>query len=132
MFEKIDETNVLLYAARFYHNPQYDTVEFYDDLKRVSYIKRLLNKYKECKEIKPRLIVNHLIVLYNVFGQFADYILFIKLRNYLDLLIPFLVLIGKCPKSVTNFGVKGETVVTKDINIDEDLLTLLKSYYGSD
>lgn len=131
MLEKIDESNVLLYAARFYDNPScYDTVEFYEDLKRVSYIKRLFNKYEQTGDIKVRLIVNHLIVLYNVFGSFANYILFIKLREYLPTLIPFLILIQKCPRKVDNIGLTGDTVFTSDINIDQDVVDILRESYG--
>ena len=131
MSEKIDESNVLLYAARFYDNPNcYDTVEFYEDLKRVSYIKRLFNKYVQTKKIKEHLIVNHLIVLYNVFGSFTNYILFIKLRDYLPLLIPFLILIHKCPRTVENIGLTGETIQISDINIDEDIVRILREKYG--
>ena len=61
--QKLDESNFILYAAAHYDNPQcYDTDEFYDDLKRFKYLKRLFNRYKETGELKERLILNHLIV----------------------------------------------------------------------
>ena len=67
--QQLDDTNFMLYAAAHYDNPQcYDTDEFYDDLKRFKYLKRLLNRYKETGELKERLILNHLTVIYNVFG----------------------------------------------------------------
>ena len=57
MIDRLDETNFLLYAAKHYDNPQcYDTIEFYDDLKRFKYIKRLLNRYHEEGDLKERLI----------------------------------------------------------------------------
>ena len=131
MDDKIDESNVLLYAARFYENPNcFDTVEFYDDLKRLSYIKRLFNKYRESGDIKERLVLNHLIILYNVFGTFATKMLFLKLPEYLDILIPFLVHIGKCPTVVSNIGIDGRTIYTSDINMNQEVVELLRAKYG--
>lgn len=133
MTDRIDESNVLLHAARHYDNPNcFDTVEFYEDLKRVSYIKRLLNKYRVTGDIKVRLTINHLIVLYNVFGNFASIILFVKLRDYLDILVPFLIIIGKCPSVVENIGVENETFVTSDIVLEHDIVQLLKGRYEDD
>ena len=127
MNDKIDESNVLLYAARFYDNPNcYDTVEFYDDLKRVSYIKRLFNKYKETGELKDRLVLNHLLVLFNVFGEFSNEILFLKLSNYLDILVPFLICINRCPKEIKNIGIENKTVHTSSINMDNYVIELLR------
>ena len=131
MDDKIDESNVLLYAARFYENPNcFDTVEFYDDLKRLSYIKRLFNKYKESGDIKVRLVINHLIVLYNVFGNFATKMLFLKLQEYLDILVPFLINIGRCPIVVNNIGIENKTIYVSDINIDQEIVDLLRAKYG--
>ena len=67
--EQIDETNFMLYAARHYNNPScFDTLEFYEDLNRFKYIKRLFSRYDESGELKERLILNHIIILYNLFG----------------------------------------------------------------
>lgn len=127
MDDKIDESNVLLYAARFYDNPNcFDTVEFYDDLKRVSYIKRLFNKYKQTGELKDRLILNHLLILFNVFGEFANKILFLKLTSYLDILIPFLICINRCPDEIKNIGIENKTIYTSSINMDEYVIELLR------
>ena len=72
--DKVDEFNFLLYAAKHYDNPQcYDTVEFYDDLKRIKYIKRLINRYIEEGDLKERLILNHIIILNNVFGPLGSW-----------------------------------------------------------
>ena len=81
--QQLDDSNFMLYAAANYDNPQcYDTDEFYDDLKRFKYLKRLLNRYKETGELKERLILNHLTVIYNVFGSTpATRLLFFKLFN---------------------------------------------------
>jgi hypothetical protein len=69
---KLTKTNLILYAAQNYYNPScIDGDEFFSDLKRLKYIKRLLNKYRNSGEISERLILNHLIVLNNVFGSEA-------------------------------------------------------------
>ena len=69
MYEKITPNNVLMYAIKNYDNPHCEgEKEFEDDLKRFKYIKRLLRKYYDTKVLKERLLLNHIIVLNNVFG----------------------------------------------------------------
>lgn len=69
VFNELTEENLFLYAAKHYRNPQFtDVEEFYDDLKRFKYIKRLVNRYIEHDELSERLILNHLIVIFNSFG----------------------------------------------------------------
>ena len=68
MYEKITPNNVLMYAIKNYDNPHCEgEKEFEDDLKRFKYIKRLLRKYYDTKVLKERLLLNHIIVLNNVF-----------------------------------------------------------------
>ena len=72
MYEKITSENVVMFAIRHYDNPQCEgEKEFQDDLKRFKYIKRLLRKYYDTGVLKERLLLNHLIVLNNVFGPDA-------------------------------------------------------------
>jgi hypothetical protein len=69
MFEKLTNDNITMFAIKHYNNPQCEgEIEFNDDMKRFKYIKRLLRKYQETGELKERLILNHLIVIYNVWG----------------------------------------------------------------
>ena len=83
MIETLDDSNFVLYAAKHYDNPQcYDVEEFHDDLKRFKYLKRLLGKYEDTGELRENLILNHIIVLYNVFGEAATRMLFFKLVGY--------------------------------------------------
>ena len=73
MFEKITPANWMMFAMKNYDTPQADgEEEFQDDLKRFKYLKRLLKKYHEGGELKERLILNHIIVLTNVFGVEAS------------------------------------------------------------
>jgi hypothetical protein len=106
MLEKLDETNFLLYCAKYYDNPQcFDTQEFYDDLNRIKYIKRLFNKYYESGDLRERLILNHIVVLCNVFGPVhASRILFFKLKGFHEYLKPFLEYLGHMPEKINNIG----------------------------
>ena len=132
MIDKVDETNFLLYAAKHYDNPHcYDTVEFYEDLNRFKYVKRLLNKYQESGELKERLIINHLIVIYNVFGATAGTrLLFLKLQDQLALIKPFLVLMGTCPEKVDAVGLEGKDIHTSDIPMDPHIVETLRKING--
>ena len=68
-FDELTEENLFLYAAKHYYKPQFsDIEEFYEDLKRFKYIKRLVNRYLDNGELGERLILNHLIVIFNSFG----------------------------------------------------------------
>lgn len=69
IFNELTEENLLLYAAKAYYKPNFSDIdEFYEDLKRFKYIKRLVNRYLEHEELGERLILNHLIVIFNSFG----------------------------------------------------------------
>jgi hypothetical protein len=68
MFNNLDDGNFLIYAAKHYDRPHIIQSEFEDDLKRIKYVKRLLRKYRQSGEFKERLIINHIIILSNVFG----------------------------------------------------------------
>jgi hypothetical protein len=121
--EYLDDENFILFAAKYYDNPQcYDSEEFYDDLKRFKYLKRLFGKYEESGELRERLILNHLIVLYNVFGDIATKMLFYKLEGYYSYLVPFLVLLHRLPERVN----VGRTIYTSDIALDLHIVEVLR------
>jgi hypothetical protein len=93
---ELTEQNLLLYAAKHYYNPRFiDAEEFYEDLKRFKYIKRLLNRYQETGKLSERLILNHLIVVFNVFGIDAGLkILEMKVeQDQWHIIKPFLILL---------------------------------------
>lgn len=126
--DKIDESNFILFAAKCYDNPQcMDESEFFDDLKRFKYLKRLFNKYQETGDLKDRLILNHLVVLYNLFGEGTTRMLFFKLNGYYDILKPFLVLLGRLPKKVSGIGIQGNEIITSDITDDSYIVDVLRS-----
>jgi hypothetical protein len=101
MFEKITNENVLLFAIKHYDNPQCaGEGEFQDDMKRFKYLKRLFRKYHDHGELKERLILNHIIVLCNVFGADAgSTLLFFKIEPvYWPQLKAFLVFLSMIPE----------------------------------
>jgi hypothetical protein len=126
--EKLDESNFLLYAAKHYENPQcYDTVEFYDDLKRFKYIKRLFNRYAEEGDLKERLILNHIIVLINVFGpEPTAKMLFLKCKGLEEYLKPFLLFLNILPEKIENLGIENRTIYTMEIKMDMNILQELR------
>lgn len=128
IIEKVDESNALLYAAKHYENANcFDTVEFYEDLNRFKYIKRLLNKFVESGDLKERLIINHLTIIYNVFGvEAGTRLLFLKLKDHLHLIKPFLILMGTCPDIVKAIGIEGKDIHTETVDSCDKITQILK------
>ena len=97
MYDKITNDNVIMFAIKHYDNPQCEGErEFYDDMKRFKYIKRLLRKYKETNILKERLILNHIIIIRNLFGAEAcvTLLLFKIQREYWGTLKSFLLFLN--------------------------------------
>ena len=128
IIDKLDESNFFLYAAKHYDNPYcYDTIEFYDDLNKFKYLKRLFSRYEETGELKERLILNHIIVLYNIFGvDPTTRMLFLKLRGYHHYLKPFLVLLNYMPENVKCIGIEGKDILSSDIPMDPQIVERLR------
>lgn len=83
-FDELNDKNYLLFAIKYYDNPQSVTEDdFYDDLKRFKYVKRLFKRYEASGTLKVNLILNHLIILFNVFGEATVPLLFYKLEQEL-------------------------------------------------
>ena len=100
MFEKLTNDNITMFAIKHYDNPQCEgESEFHDDMKRFKYIKRLLRKYQDSGELKERLILNHLIVVFNVFGAEAgSTLLLFKLEpEFWSVLKTFMVFLNMLP-----------------------------------
>jgi len=99
-FEELNESNYLLFAIKFYNNPQAVTKDdFEDDLKRIKYIKRLLKRYKNTGELKTHLILNHLTVLFNVFDDATVPLLFYNLEDDLwSCIKSFFVFLNRIPE----------------------------------
>ena len=99
-FDELNEDNYLLFAIKFYDNPQSITMDdFESDLKRFRYVKRLLKRYKNTGELKTHLILNHLIVLFNVFNDAAVPLLFYNLDKELwPSIKSFLLFLNRFPE----------------------------------
>jgi hypothetical protein len=99
-FDELNEDNYILFAIKYYENPQSVTMEdFQSDLKRIRYVKRLLKRYKNTGELKIHLILNHLIILFNVFNDAAVPLLFYNLEKELwPSLKSFLIFLNRIPE----------------------------------
>lgn len=119
----LNDDNFLLYAMHHYDNPQCHSIEeFEDDLKRFLYIKKLFSRYKNNNELRERLILNHIIVLYNVFGDAVTNMLFFKIeKEDWPILATFLVYVNRMPEVVEQHGIK-----TSDIVLDERIISALR------
>lgn len=120
----LNDDNFLIYAIKNYYNPgSMGMSELEDDLKKFKYVKRLLNRYQTTGEASERLVLNHLVVLYNLFGEATTEMLFFKLdKQYWSDLKTYLVFLHRMPL---------ETVVTKgiketDIPLNQELIKILR------
>ena len=127
MHDKLTDDNFLIYAAKFYDNPHcLSTEEFIEDLKRIKYIKKLITRYIEGGELKERLILNHLIILNNLFG--SDHlcrILYLKMKLQFKYIKPFLILLNVLPDKIYN--IKDDHII--DLNLipmDEHIIQVLR------
>ena len=118
MYEKITNENVIMFAIKHYDNPQCEgEKEFYDDMKRFKYIKRLLRKHKDTSVLKERLLLNHIIVLHNLFGSEAcvTLLLFKIQREYWSTLKSFLLFLNMIREDEL-----------KEISLDDHALEILR------
>ena len=125
-FDDLSSDNVMLYAMKVYDKPNCIMSEFKEDMKRFNYLKRLFFRYRKIGEVKERLILNHLVVLYNVFGPEATArILFYKIdeRDY-DILKTFLVYLNIMPDEIR--GINGKDIFSSEIPLNKDIVEVLK------
>ena len=117
----------MIFAMKAYDKPNCIVSEFEEDLKRLKYVKRLIKRYKSTGELKERLILNHIIILSNVFGvESAVKMLFYRIdKDHYDILKTFLLFLNFMPKVIT--GVNGKTINSSDITIDVSVGTKLRS-----
>ena len=125
MFDDLNEENFVMYAVKHYNSPQCIMSEFEGDIKRTKYLKRLFRRYKITKSLKERLILNHIILLNNVFGpEVTARILFYKIdeRDY-DILKTFLEYLNIMPEAV--YGIRGKNVYSSEIPLNSDIAEVL-------
>lgn len=123
---ELTEANFILYAASHYDNPHCESMdEFHEDVNKVRYLKRLFTKYKLNGEINERLALNHLIMVYNVFGPKAGTnMLFFKIREHWDVLKPFVLMLGCLPETLV---IDSKTVHTADIAMNQEIVDRLRT-----
>jgi len=125
MFDDLNDENFMMYAAKCYTSPHCIQSEFEGDIKRTKYLKRLFRRYKVTKSLKERLILNHIILLNNVFGpENMARILFYKIddRDY-DILKTFLSYLNLMPEMV--YGINGKNIRSSDIQLDGNVAEIL-------
>lgn len=125
MFPDLNEDNYIIYAYKNYNTPICLSSEFLEDIQRIKYIKRLFKKYRNKKDLKENLILNHIIVVYNVFGpEAATRLLFLKIDECdYDLLKTCLVYLSYMPDVV--YGINGKSILSINIPLHEELSNAL-------
>ena len=118
-FDELNESNYTMFAIKHYDNPQAVTQEdFYEDMKRFKWIKRLLNKYKNSGDLILHLLLNNFIILYNVFGEATTALLFFKIdKDLWGVLKTFIVYLERIPEY--------PKTSLHDIPVDEKCLEIL-------
>jgi len=125
IFNELNEDNFLLFAIKYYENPQAVTREDFDkDLNHFKYIKRLLKRYKNNGDLKVHLLLNHFIILYNIFGEATTPMLFFKIEKDLwSAMKSFIMFLGKFPEYPKSD--------IHDIQVDINCLSQLYSTYNA-
>jgi hypothetical protein len=126
IFNELNEDNFLLFAIKNYENPQAVTKDdFHKDLNHFKYIKRLLKRYKKTGDLKTHLLINHFIVLYNIFGEATTPMLFFKIdKEMWSQVKTFIVFLNRLPQyPKTNIH---------DIPVDLTCLEQLQKIYSKD
>jgi len=120
----LTESTFVLYAMKHYDNPQCtEMTEFEEDMKRFQYLRKLFSRYRLDDDLKERLILNHLIVLYNVFGSQATNMLFMRLHEYHQYLKPFVEYLNFMPQVVAFDDIM---INANSIDSDSAIVTRLK------
>jgi hypothetical protein len=125
---RLDDSTFLLYAAKHYTAPGSTSLsEFYEDLDHIKHTDRLIRRYARSGVLNERLLMNHLVTLYNVFDpQACTRMLVFRLWPYLDIVKPLLDYLRYWPETVKNIGTFGETVTSADIVADSRVIEILK------
>jgi len=126
MFDHVSDKNFIMFAIQSYDNNMCSSEEeFHEDLTRIRSISRSFSRYRKTGEINERLVLNHLIILYNVFdGETLTKMLVFKLQSYLEYLKPFLMLIARWPEYID--GVFDSRLFGTDVSMDMKLVERLR------
>ena len=127
VFDELNNDNVTIYAVKAYDRPNCVMSEFKDDMKRFNYLKRLFKRYRKLDELRERLVLNHLVVLCNVFGpEVATRLLFYKMaKDDYPALKTYLMFLSVMPDRVR--GIKGQDIISSDIPVDMKIADILRT-----
>ena len=126
LFDDLTNDNVMLYAAKAYDKPNCIMSEFKEDMKRFNYLKRLFRRYRKVNELREQLVINHLVVLCNVFGpEVATRLLFFKMsKEDYSALKTYLLFLSCMPDKVR--GIKGQDILSSEISVDMTVANSLR------
>ena len=127
LFDDLNDSNIEPFCIKYYNNPQCLSMEdYHNDMRRFKYIKRLLNQFSNNNEIKVRLLLNHIIMVYNIFdNEAATRILFYKIdENHWDILKTVLIFLNRMPKNIK--GINSRNIITSDIQLNDIIVTMLR------
>ncbi len=125
--EVLTDKNFILYCAKHYDNPQcHSTEEFIEDIRRIKYVKKLITRFIETGELKERLILNHLIVLNNIFRpEPLCRILVLKMEQHLSYIKPFLLFLNILVPNILNVKTQ-RNIDTDDIAMNQRIIECLR------
>jgi hypothetical protein len=128
LFDNLTSDNVVMYAIKAYDKPNCIMSEFTDDMKRFNYLKRLFQRYRKYGELREQLVLNHLVVIYNVFGpEVATRMLFFKMsKDDYSVLKTYLIFLSFMPERIK--GIKGHDILSSDIPVDMLVAQALRDF----
>ena len=126
-FDNLDSDNMMMYAIKAYDKPNCIMSEFSEDMKRFNYLKRLFRRYRKHKELRERLVLNHLVVLNNVFGpEVMTRLLFYEMsESDYPQLKTYLLFLSCMPEVVR--GIKNKDIRSSDIEVDMEIANVLRT-----
>jgi hypothetical protein len=125
-FDDLTNENIMLYLVKAYDKPNCIMSEFKDDMKRFNYLKRLFRRYRKMGELREQLVLNHLVVLYNVFGpEVTTRALFFKMsKEDYSALKTYLIFLSFMPEKVRS--IKGHDIISSNIPVDMKIAEALR------
>ena len=126
-FDDLTNDNIMIYAVKAYDKPNCIMSEFKEDMKRFNYLKRLFKRYRKVGELREQLVLNHLVVICNVFGpEVATRILFFKMaKDDYSALKTYLLFLSCMPERVK--GIKGHDIISSEIPVDMTIADILRT-----
>lgn len=125
-FDDLTNDNIMIYAAKAYDKPNCIMSEFREDMKRFNYLKRLFKRYRKLGELREQLVLNHLVVINNVFGpEVSTRMLFFKMtKDDYSALKTYLLFLSCMPDRVR--GIKGHDIISSEIPVDMTIAHALR------